>query len=189
MGIDKHTVLAVIFLIFLAFIVGVAVFIWRKSGKEGDTHEIKKRIYGIQPGYFVVILAVLIILLAFTLNTLPYPNDRKGTVDFTVSVVGRQWAWSIAQGTINKNGLNFTSQDSLVIPVRKMIDFQVTSGDVNHSFGLYDSQGQLLAETQAMPGYVNDLKFRFSKPGTYHVVCLEYCGLAHQLMDSEISVK
>jgi heme/copper-type cytochrome/quinol oxidase subunit 2 len=42
------------------------------------------------------------------------------------------------------------------------VEFQVTSADVNHGFGIYDRSGRLLAQTQAMPGITNRLVYTFS---------------------------
>jgi cytochrome c oxidase subunit 2 len=47
---------------------------------------------------------------------------------------------------------------------------------------------RIVAQTQAMPGYTNILRYTFSQPGTYQVLCLEFCGLAHHDMKAEIAV-
>ena len=72
--------------------------------------------------------------------------------------------------------------------VGEPVEFRVTSADVNHGFGIYDESLRLLAQTQAMPGYTNRLRFTFQKPGKYRILCLEYCGLGHHEMPAEISV-
>jgi cytochrome c oxidase subunit 2 len=64
----------------------------------------------------------------------------------------------------------------------------VTSADVNHGFGLYDPDGELLGSVQAMPGYTNHLDLRLDKPGQYLVACLEFCGLGHHEMASQFEV-
>lgn len=66
--------------------------------------------------------------------------------------------------------------------------FRGTRSDVNHGFGICDAAGTLVAQTQAMPGYVNRLTHVFAVPGTYQVLCLEYCGLVHHNMIAEINV-
>ncbi len=68
------------------------------------------------------------------------------------------------------------------------IEFDITSNDVNHGFGLYDPQGNLVGQVQAMPGYVNHLIFTFHEPGTYTVRCLELCCMPHFAMESQITV-
>jgi cytochrome c oxidase subunit 2 len=60
---------------------------------------------------------------------------------------------------------------------------------VNHGYGLYDPENTLVAQVQAMPGYVNRLRIRLEKPGIYNVFCLEYCGLTHSIMRTSLEVK
>ena len=68
------------------------------------------------------------------------------------------------------------------------MQFRVSSADINHGFALYDPEMRLVAQTQAMPGYTNTLNYTFDRAGTYKVLCLEYCGIAHHNMVSEIKV-
>ena len=71
---------------------------------------------------------------------------------------------------------------------KQSVRFDVTSADVNHGFGIYTREGRLVAQTQAMPGYVNRLRLQFDRPGTYRVMCLEFCGLSHHVMTGVIEV-
>lgn len=186
---DKKVLVAIIFMIFIIGIVAIAVYIWNQAKKEEDGKLVKKGVYRIRSGYFVILLTALIILLGFTLNGLPYPEKMDSKTDFKVSVVGKQWVWKISEGTIEENGLEFQDDRDLVIPVRKEIEFQVTASDVNHGCGIYNDEGNLLVQTQAMPGYVNRLRYKFTTPGIYHVVCMEFCGVAHQGMISKLNVE
>jgi cytochrome c oxidase subunit 2 len=47
---------------------------------------------------------------------------------------------------------------------------------------------RIVAQTQAMPGYTNVLRYTFTEAGTYRVLCLEYCGAAHHVMAADIKV-
>ncbi|PXV76312.1 hypothetical protein [Nitrosomonas eutropha] len=69
------------------------------------------------------------------------------------------------------------------------VEFQVSAADVNHGFGIYDENLVLIAQTQAMPGYTNKLIHTFDKPGKFKILCLEYCGLAHHVMITELTVE
>jgi cytochrome c oxidase subunit 2 len=40
-----------------------------------------------------------------------------------------------------------------------------------------------------MPGYVNRLRVRFDRAGTYRVMCLEFCGMSHHAMKGVVEVK
>jgi len=102
--------------------------------------------------------------------------------DLKVEAFGWMWAWEFVVDGESRG-------PRLELPAGKLVEFAVSARDVNHGFGIYDPQGRLVAQTQAMPGYVNPLRVRFDEPGTYHVLCLEYCGLGHAVMMGEISVQ
>ncbi|HCY42855.1 MAG TPA: hypothetical protein DHV48_16155 [Prolixibacteraceae bacterium] len=80
-------------------------------------------------------------------------------------------------------------ESSIELPANQLIEFRVTSLDVNHGFAIYDQSNNLIAQTQAMPGYVNRLRWKFKEPGNYNILCLEYCGMAHQVMRATLTVK
>ena len=69
-----------------------------------------------------------------------------------------------------------------------MVECRITAEDVNHGFAIYDPSMRIIAQAQAMPGYVNVLRHTFSEPGTYKILCLEYCGLSHHEMAAEFTV-
>ena len=68
------------------------------------------------------------------------------------------------------------------------VEFRVTSSDVNHGFAIYAPDGRIATQTQAMPGYTNKLVHTFTEPGTYTVMCLEYCGIGHAPMTATLTV-
>ena len=39
-----------------------------------------------------------------------------------------------------------------------------------------------------MPGKTQDYVYTFRKPGVYHVLCLEYCGVGHHTMAAKLHV-
>lgn len=142
-------------------------------------------IYRIRSLYFVAILGLAVILLAFTLPLTPYPDkaDAKRP-DVTVKVIGEMWSWSLTpdSGAVSADG-------DPVLPAGKLVKFEVTAKDVNHNFAIYNSAGKLIAQVQAMPDYTNDLYYTFDEPGRYYVLCLEYCGIAHHSMSVEFDVQ
>ncbi len=113
----------------------------------------------------LVVLGVIVA--AFSLRGLPHLAARAGGEVQVVNVTGYQWYWDM---------------DEYVVTAGEPVDFRVTSGDVNHGFGIYDPDLRLVAQVQAMPGYVNVLRHTFDQPGIYQIMCLEYCGLAHHDM-------
>jgi cytochrome c oxidase subunit 2 len=61
----------------------------------------------------------------------------------------------------------------------------LTSGDVIHGFQIDGTNVNLMA----IPGTVAYARVKFDKPGVYHMVCHEYCGIGHQDMATKIIVK
>ena len=90
-----------------------------------------------------------------------------------INVTGGQWYWEI---------------DTQEVPVGKKVVFNLHTEDVNHGFGVLGPEGDLLFQTQAMPGYVNQVQYIFDIPGTYRVLCMEFCGVAHHDMIDEFTV-
>ena len=169
-------------LVAVAIVVVVALFVARKARETIPGGY--AAIYGVRTYYAGALIAVLVFALAVSLPRAPYSALLESEPSMRVDVTGRMWSWQIRQAGEAPGG---TSPP--VLPAGKVVEFAVTSEDVNHGFGLYDDSGHLLAQTQAMPGYVNHLRYVFDAPGRYHVVCLEYCGLVHQAMVAEIAVQ
>ena len=166
---------------------GVAILLivfWLIAGATPaePPESVTSRLYKVRGRYFMVLMVALAILLGLTLSNLPYKRAAAVAPEYVVPVTGRIWSWEI--GPIrDRDGMPLQAGgDGPRVPLGKPVEFQVTAMDVNHGFGIYDDAGRLVAQTQAMPGYVNSLVHTFTEAGTYHVLCLEFCGLAHHTM-------
>ncbi len=182
-----QTFAAIVSLIGALIVVSVVFFLISSSTNYEDKMAAKKKVYKARTRYFFGLASVVIILLFISLRLLPYPKYQK-TPDKTVTVVGTQWAWKMGEGISDKNPKEFIGSDEISLPANKAIKFVVTTADVNHNFAIYTSNGDLVAQTQAMPGYKNELQYTFIHPGEYSVLCLEYCGSFHSIMMGKIHV-
>lgn len=168
----------------------VAIFIYvalsTRHARDIDYHAA----YALRKKFFIVLLAVLAVALGLTLGGTPYPKANE-LPDKVVFVVGKQFAFGLSDNPItNDTEYEATTYASPVeIPVGSLAEFRVTSFDVNHDFTVYSPDGDLMAQTQAMPGYVNRLRVRFIQPGKYTVLCLELCGMGHHRMRGVFYVK
>ncbi len=121
--------------------------------------------------------ALLIIFVGGTYATLRHfpiaPQNAPLGIHQVVDVVGQQWSWQITPDTVRAGS---------------PVEFRVTSRDVNHGFAIYAPDGRIATQTQAMPGFTNKLVHTFTQSGTYRIMCLEYCGIGHAPMTSEITV-
>jgi cytochrome c oxidase subunit 2 len=139
--------------------------------------------------FFLSLGAILLIFFVLTIPGLPYPVEAR-TPDRVVHAVGKQYAWSLTDGpgpTLAAWDREFSP--TVTVPPQTMVEFRVTTLDVNHGFSLYAPDGHLVAQTQAMPGYMNRLRVTFDQPGTYTVLCLEFCGMSHHHMRGVVEVK
>lgn len=103
----------------------------------------------------------------------PWPHKSAGSEAMIVNITSGQWWWDT---------------DTTEIPLGQQVEFRVTSEDVNHGLGIYDPRMRLVAQVQAMPGYTNALVHTFDVPGTYSILCMEFCGIAHHDMTYEFDV-
>ncbi len=71
------------------------------------------------------------------------------------------------------------------VPAGVPVTFRITSPDVLHGFHIVGTNVNLTVA----PGYVSQATTTFDTPGEYLVVCNEYCGLAHHLMQGAIVVE
>ena len=168
-----------------------AITIWLIFGaKPAQSVElVAAGLYKVRRRYFLVLMVVLAVMLGVTLPILPYRSMASVEPEFIVPVTGRIWLWEIGP-LQDRDGTPVQPEGSaLVLPLGVPLEFQVTAADVNHGFGIYNEAGELFAQTQAMPGYANSMVHTFTEPGEYHVLCMEYCGIAHHSMVTTITVE
>lgn len=164
--------------VFFVFLLALAfAFVYGESKHTSDYDSIQKKGYKIRKFYFLGLVAIMGFVTVITLGKLPYYSsnvEAMGTSELkVVDVVGLQYNWDMSEES-------FTVGDN--------VQFNVTSADVTHGFGLYNEDLELVAQTQAMPEYTNSVYYTFDKPGTYKILCLEYCSIGHHVMIKEIVV-
>lgn len=125
-----------------------------------------------QRNRLITMLAVIGVIVS-VVSLRPWPHAVSAAPAAVVNVTGGQWYWEI---------------DSQAVPLDQPVAFNVHTADVTHGFGVMNEAGRMLFQTQAIPGYANRVDYTFDAPGTYRVVCLEYCGVAHHDMITEFTV-
>jgi cytochrome c oxidase subunit II len=168
----------------------VLVFIYvaasTRHAREIDYHSA----YGVRKRLFFLLLAVLAVSLGMTVGKMPYPTADQ-IPDKAVFVVGKQFSFGISETPITTDAQYQAATYAAPVQVQNgsLVEFRVTSFDVNDGFSVYAPNGHLIGQTQAMPGYVNRLRIRFDQPGEYTVLCLELCGMGHHRMRGVFEVK
>jgi cytochrome c oxidase subunit II len=103
----------------------------------------------------------------------PVPLVAPAGARLTVQVIGQEWTW-----TYRYPSYGGAETTELVIPENEVIEFDVTSIDVVHSFWAY----RLGVKADAVPGTDNIAYVRPQQLGSFEVRCSELCGLWHGQM-------
>ena len=153
------------------------LYIISQAGKPADDAATRKAAHTsnvLRRWLFGALLVIFVGGSYATLHRFPIP-DQSGPLDAkqVVDVVGQQWSWTINPATVQTG---------------TPVEFRITSHDVNHGFAIYAPDGRIAIQAQAMPGFTNKMLYTFTEPGTYKVMCLEYCGLGHAPMTSQFQV-
>lgn len=184
---------------FILFLVLSVVAVWAFVLVARSTRQPAEVPYAVvarvRQWFFLGLVAALGVFLWLTLPRMPYP-DPTVQPDRVVHVRARQFFFEFSAQAFPEGQATAAGDDeeasstAPVAPVKagELVEYRVTSGDATHGFGVYDTKGRLISQTQAMPGYINRLRLRFPAPGTYPVLCLEYCGLGHHVMRNAIEV-
>ncbi|MDY0077645.1 MAG: hypothetical protein RBR87_10250 [Bacteroidales bacterium] len=169
------------FLMGIALIVFIYVYLSSKKADQGMSNPLKKRFW-----FFLILTVMMGIFASVTIPKSPYFAFADETPAKVIHVAAMQFSFFLSENAIDPEK---PSGQQIELLVDEVVEFRVTSLDVNHGFAIYDESNRLITQTQAMPGYVNRLRYKFDEPGKYNVLCLEYCGMAHQVMRSSFSVK
>ncbi|MCE7868851.1 hypothetical protein DYH09_00575 [bacterium CPR1] len=161
----------------------VLVFLWvaLSTRKRHDTD------YASVARLRVYVIAGLMTLLtasfSLTIGHMPYPFMMKSLPDRVVRVTARQFGFVFENPPTAQ-----VTEDPRIFRLGADVELDAISADVNHGLGVYDPGGVLVAQAQVMPGYVNKLRVKLEKPGTWTVLCMEYCGQAHHAMRQTFEV-
>lgn len=168
----RQALVLVLYLVLVLPVIAVFAWVAVRARRQEDFGHLQHAAYTLRAWWFRVLLLLLAVSFAAAVAALPYPWAVQAQGARAVPVTARQFS--------------FDMPDQL--PANQQLDFQVTSADVNHDFGIYDPAGHLIAQVQAMPTYTNQLYLTFRTPGVYTIRCLEYCGIAHSGMQRTFTV-
>ncbi|GAC1377911.1 MAG: cytochrome c oxidase subunit II [Ktedonobacteraceae bacterium] len=96
-----------------------------------------------------------------------------------VQAIGHQWWWEFRYPN-----QNITTADSLYVPKDTVVQVDLVSNNVIHSFWI----PALTGKTDDIPGHNNIKWFKADRAGTYIGECAEYCGTQHAHMEFNVVV-
>ena len=120
---------------------------------------------------FVVIVGLLALLVA-TIFFTPYGESAPPGAQ-VVNVDARQFAFVLDEQTVQAG---------------EPVEFRLVASDVNHGFGVYTEDDEFVFQAQVVPDATTTVVHTFDDPGTYKILCLEYCGVDHHGMVGQLEV-
>jgi cytochrome c oxidase subunit II len=151
-------------------------------------------IWTVAPALLLVFIAVPSFRLLAEQLIIPAP-------DLTVKVTASQWHWNYGYPK-SEGGFSFdslyvedkdlksgqprviTADQPMVVPLGKVIEVDVTSQDVIHSFSV-PSFG---VKIDAIPGRLNKAWFKAEHEGMFYGQCSNICGIDHAFMPINVRV-
>jgi cytochrome c oxidase subunit 2 len=122
----------------------------------------------------IIPAAIMVFLFVITLDTAA-ANRAQSADAYVIEVTGYQWYWEFRYPNTE---LSLTTPgNDLYLPADRPVEFQVTAGDVIHSFWV----PQLAGKYDAIPGAVQSFQLT-AEEGVYPGQCAEFCGLEHYAM-------
>lgn len=116
-------------------------------------------------------------LLWWVLGFRQYVRIRQPPADaIEVYVMGKKWMWSFSYP--GGGGSNVV----LYVPVNRPVKLVMTSRDVIHSFYVPEFR----IKQDLVPGRITTAWFEVTEPGTYPLLCTEYCGTGHSTMRGQV---
>ncbi len=162
------------FLIYLSFAYRV------RSGD--DVHAIGVQMHdapSLELGFWIV-PTIMVCFISWVSVQIWYGLQQSPGNALTVEAVGHQFFYDFRYPTLWKP----VSQE-LHLPLNEPVTVKVTSSDVIHGFWA----PEIRLKADMVPGLVNTLRFTPTRPGTYRIVCTEFCGVAHGSMIGKIVIE
>jgi len=124
------------------------------------------------PTLYVVLLSILSIIIWRQIQIVQPPNP------LVVESIGHQWYFSFRYPQINGEVTG-----EMHLPLNQPVVLNVTSTDVIHSFWV----PAFRLKADMIPGLINTIRFTPTVPGRYAIICTEFCGTEHGLMNALVS--
>lgn len=170
----------------IMFLVEIVLLVFVFRFRHRDDAPEPKQIHGhtgLEITWTLIPSVIVLFILVPTVKgifTLQAPVDEKTSL--VVEVVGHQWWWEFRYPQ-----LGVVTANELVVPINTVVDLQMHSADVIHSYWVPRIGGKRDVNPQPKPGKderarVNHLTYNVEQPGYYSGQCAEFCGESHALM-------
>ena len=125
------------------------------------------------PTIFVVIMAIFSVKIWYNIEV------AQPAGGIAVEAIGHQWFYTFRYPNVHGE-----IPDAMHLEVGVPVTLHVTSSDVIHSFWI----PTMRIKADMVPGLINTLHFTPLNPGTYKIICTEFCGTLHGEMEKQTVV-
>jgi len=155
----------------IGVIVILAVFRSTRHRKD-DTYD-REEITHNEDRWAMVVGGFLVTVLVLTIVNTPYFRAKKPFDNAPkVAITGQQFAWTVNPPQAKVGKLRIIAR----------------TRDVSHAIGLYDPDNVLVGQVNVITGGTQELDVELKKPGIYRILCLEFCGINHDIMRNTLRV-
>ncbi len=175
-----YVILVITVLFFVLVEVLLAVFLVRYrrkwAGKEGANIHGNHKLETI----WTIIPALILVVIGIYSTQMTYAIQQTPADVVAINVHGQKWSWEFEYPG------GFKKTNDLRLPAGKNVLFKISSKDVIHSFWIPEFR----IKQDAVPGRETQFPVKVdAKSGqTLRVICAEYCGTAHAMMTSKITI-
>src|SRR5262245_32621176 len=160
-------------------------FVVRYRRRGRPRYEEGEQLHGetrVEIAWTVIPVVLLAAIVSFVFYKLPgikdAPAATAGNAPLAITVEAHQFYW------LFKYPDGSASVNTLTVPVNRVVELEVVSEDVIHSWWVPAFGGKV----DAIPGKTNHTWFKAEKVGKYQIRCAEFCGIQHAEMNGFVNV-
>jgi cytochrome c oxidase subunit II len=192
-GWGPHTLLIIFIMTVIVTTIGFFIVMATTKSKNKQSFSSKSK-YHPEAFWAIGVTVILIWLWVISYPWMPPVASSSITKSVPIQVVdvtAGQWFWLMNRVDQQPQGIHPGDTPRVTVVANQPVKFVAHSIDVNHGFGIFAGSNDgapILLQMQVIPKVENVFYYTFKHPGTYFIRCLEYCGMAHPYMISEIKV-
>jgi cytochrome c oxidase subunit 2 len=196
-----HQLLLYIIVAICIFVLALLVWIIIRYNRRANPTPSKTQHNTLLEVAWTVIPVVILVVIAIPSFKLLYYEAAIPKADVVLKVIGKQWFWTYQyplDGNFQFDSLGLSDDaakaageprllgvdNSIVVPVNKVVEVETTGADVIHSWAL----PEMGVKMDAVPGRINHTWFKATRTGTFYGECSELCGAKHAFMPIEVKV-
>lgn len=166
------------------YVVYFAVVFRRRPGEARETigiqiHDSPK----LELWWTIVPTILLIILVWASINVWYKIQFGIGSPALTMEVVGHQFYFEYRYPGLKTSV--YSKNEAMHLPLGEPVRVLISSADVIHSFWVPEFRLKLAA----VPGLVQNMNFTPTRAGTFDIVCAEFCGIDHSVMQGKVVIE